>query len=369
MTSVTPVVLDEDTYTEAISHIIERDFFPHLAKLRPQETQQDRATPRSTERASQSQPITGSIPNPLHKASPFTSSTQPNVRLSKSEDNASFADLLEKANAKRKEKFKWIFDSSKQLRIGDQESHLKLIEAQDAKPGTWRFNAKNALMYFPEGPSQSILNDKESRAAPKAITYANTQLNRSVQPPGDMAPSDIAAQKGSLTPWHMLSGGADEASSSADFRGYNLVPSTPTLSPSRMGTPIMTWGSVEGTPMLIQGSETPGPQFSLPKVSRREELGMKLSERASRAYRKKTGERERVMRGTPRTGAGLMSPAAQHLLRRSNTPYPLGFDAALRSSYGASSSTRTPTRMPGATPTPLFRAGATPTFGTPLQKR
>lgn len=32
-----PVVLDEDTYADAISRIIERDFFPHLAKLRAQE--------------------------------------------------------------------------------------------------------------------------------------------------------------------------------------------------------------------------------------------------------------------------------------------------------------------------------------------
>lgn len=33
----TPVILDEDTYTEAISLIIERDFFPNLAKMRAQQ--------------------------------------------------------------------------------------------------------------------------------------------------------------------------------------------------------------------------------------------------------------------------------------------------------------------------------------------
>lgn len=32
-----PVVLDEDTYTEAISLIIERDFFPSLSKIRAQQ--------------------------------------------------------------------------------------------------------------------------------------------------------------------------------------------------------------------------------------------------------------------------------------------------------------------------------------------
>jgi protein DGCR14 len=33
----TPIVLDEDTYTEAISIIIERDFFPNLGKMRAQQ--------------------------------------------------------------------------------------------------------------------------------------------------------------------------------------------------------------------------------------------------------------------------------------------------------------------------------------------
>lgn len=34
--STNPVVLDEDTYTEAISLIIERDFFPNLQKIKAQ---------------------------------------------------------------------------------------------------------------------------------------------------------------------------------------------------------------------------------------------------------------------------------------------------------------------------------------------
>jgi protein DGCR14 len=91
------------------------------------------------------------------------------------------------------------------------------------------------------------------------------------------------------------------SSSSPGIRGYNLVEATPSLSPTRMGTPQMTWGSIEGTPMLI-GNATPGPQFSLPQISKREQLGMKLSEKASKAYRKKTSERQRTSATTPRSG-------------------------------------------------------------------
>jgi protein DGCR14 len=65
-----------------------------------------------------------------------------------------------------------------------------------------------------------------------------------------------------------------------------------------------------------------------------------------------------------------MSPAAQHLLKKSSGSTPLraqsGFGQALRSSYGASplgiSSPSSIRKRPGATPTPiaLFRAGITP---------
>lgn len=142
---------------------------------------------------------------------------------------------------------------------------------------------------------------------PKSIEHHNTHITTmdvTISNTAAQAPSDIAAKNGSLTPWSQMNGlGSDHSSSSPNIRGYNLVDATPALSPDRVGTPQMTWGSIEGTPLLISGgSQTPGPQFSLPQVSKREELGMKLSEKASKAYRKKTGERQRNVQGTPRLG-------------------------------------------------------------------
>jgi protein DGCR14 len=116
-----------------------------------------------------------------------------------------------------------------------------------------------------------------------------------------LAPSDIQAARGALTPWTQLNGIDSTASASPSVRGYKLVDATPTLSPSHVGTPEMTWGSIEGTPLLISGGETPGPRFSLPQISKREQLGIRLSEKASKAYRKKTSQRATVQ-GTPRTG-------------------------------------------------------------------
>ena len=53
-------------------------------------------------------------------------------------------------------------------------------------------------------------------------------------------------------------------------------------------SPLMTWGSIEDTPLKVDDvMATPGPQFKLPKISRREEIGLKLSEKASKASSEK----------------------------------------------------------------------------------
>ncbi|KAI9249222.1 nuclear protein DGCR14 [Phascolomyces articulosus] len=398
----TPVVLDEETYTEALSNIIERDFFPHLAKVKAQQNYlqaQQSGTLLDLERASkalqraqtplnrQQTPFKGSrSATSSNDSSAITKSTlnyynaeaieltdRVNLDLSldqfqtlyTSEDNASFTEILERTNAKRREKYKWLLDKEKAPMITAEEK--KLIEYATT-PATWKYTAKNALMYMPAGTGESLLNEADSRAPAKAINYNNTQF-AIPELPASRSQTNRATD-GQATPWKNVCGVDDDGESiysdaNPNYRGYRLVDATPTLSPSRIGSPLMTWGNIEGTPMLISGSETPGPQFSLPKESKREKLGMKLSEKASRAHRKRMNERM----GTPRKGVGLASPAAQHLLRRSHTPRTSAFGDALRSSYGGN--TPRGSRTPGATPTPLFRAGATPhsRFQTPAKKK
>ncbi|KAI8884876.1 hypothetical protein K501DRAFT_293758 [Backusella circina FSU 941] len=389
----TPIVLDEDTYTDAISFIIERDFFPNLAKVKAQknylEAQQSGGLADLTQAGKalhelenrKAQKNENNQVNFYFEDEPFlekrvnlTLSLDQFQTLYTSEDNSSFTELLEKTNEKRREQNKWFFDrESKQLRLTsqpDQESPIKLIETNELAPSGWKYKARNTLMYLPEGKSESWIDANDARAQPKAISHKNTDLPIElsiIKKINNLAPSDIqAARGGALTPWTQLNGVDATASASPSVRGYKLVDATPILSPSRIGTPEMTWGSIEGTPLLISGGETPGPRFSLPQISKREQLGMKLSEKASKAYRKKKANPRSIVQGTPRTGAGLMSPAAQHLFRKSQAS-PLtqssGFNDALRSTYGASPlASRSPhsIRKPGSTPTPLFRAGATP---------
>lgn len=257
-----------------------------------------------------------------------------------SEDNASFTEILAKTNAQRREKYKWL--NQKQLLLGPA-----------TEPALLEYKARNALMYFPEGTGESTLDEKSSRAGPKKIEYRNIHIPDESSEKKGITLADLASRgggglkEGGILPWQRLSGVDEDGQSILSeqqddkYRGYRLVDSTPSPAPSRMGTPMMTWGTVEGTPLMISsGQETPGPRFSMQQVPKREELGMKLSEKASRAHRRKATDKS--VKGTPRTGAGLMSPAARHLLRRSHTPTSSGFGNALRSSYASSPSFKTP---------------------------
>jgi protein DGCR14 len=100
-----------------------------------------------------------------------------------SEDNASFIDLLGKANEQRKEKYKWVWDKeSNQLRIKEAphvESALTIVDERDALPGTWKYKARNALMYQPDAinvKNKSSVNPNDGRGSPKAVVHSNTQF-------------------------------------------------------------------------------------------------------------------------------------------------------------------------------------------------
>ncbi|KAJ8655691.1 hypothetical protein O0I10_008576 [Lichtheimia ornata] len=367
--TTTPVVLDEDTYTEALSAIIERDFYPQLSALNQRHNYagaalqtdglSDLGTPmvQSNNTSKNEDKTTVNYYNP----DAIQLADRVNLDLSldqfqtvyTSEDNASFTDIIDKTNARQREKYRWLLDKEAQIESSKRllENHANRLEVDDdgfvRPPEMWRYKAKNALMYVPDGTGKSLLNEKDSRAPQKSISYNNTNFTSS-QGVTSSNGRDIPAS-GTILPEDDNESITSEMT--MGYRGYRLVDATPSPNPSRIGTPIMTWGSIEGSPTLLNSSETPGPRFSLPKVCKREELGMKLSEKASRARRKRTMEKS--VRRTPITGT--MSPAAEQLLRRSGTPKSTGFGQALRSSYGH-----------GATPrskfssTPLFKAGATP---------
>jgi protein DGCR14 len=156
------VILDEDEYTAALSHIIARDFFPslvhldatnnyldalhsrdpHLIEASVRHLEQISNTPQTNRRAlyqtpSQTPYTAGPSDTPLRNQNSEGSNKRPrldaDLRLDSfqsrytSEDNSSFTQILDEENRKRKERWAWAWDAQK--RVEGQRNNM--IEARE----------------------------------------------------------------------------------------------------------------------------------------------------------------------------------------------------------------------------------------------
>jgi len=155
------VVLEEDEYTEALSHIIARDFFPSIAHMdatneyldalhsKDEQLIQasvrrivDLATPvsrrdRPWETPSQTPYAAGPSETPLRTphGEPPAKRTRYDTNMSldsfqaryTSEDNSSFTQILEDENRKRKERWSWAWDAQKRV----EAQRDKMIEGRE----------------------------------------------------------------------------------------------------------------------------------------------------------------------------------------------------------------------------------------------
>ena len=68
------------------------------------------------------------------------------------------------------------------------------------------------------------------------------------------------------------------------------MPSTPVINPDSLldseEEPILTWGQVEGTPLLFDSKDLADKSFKFPAESHRDKLGKMLSDQALAAKRK-----------------------------------------------------------------------------------
>ena len=232
-------VLDEESYTEALSQIIARDFFPGLLET---ETKQEYLDALASEDSGwiasasqrlhnvmtpQRQPTThlpkftgdgsqtpvgfiGNTPT-NHSSSQSLQDTRlyTNMSLSKfqatytSEDNESFYRLVDKQNQKKADKYAWLwrgnkFPSNQMIKQGEVEGRLSLsrgltddgferkrlaIKDKDDRPAqadTWKSNPRNGLMFGPSDMAETLPTvaekaEQSSRAGPKSIMYDSFQ--------------------------------------------------------------------------------------------------------------------------------------------------------------------------------------------------
>lgn len=136
-------------------------------------------------------------------------------------------------------------------------------------------------------------------------------------------------------------------------------------------SPLMTWGSIDSTPMRLDNdiTGTPGPVFKIPKQPIREQLGRKLADNVTKAQRDKkkvaiaqasSSLRQSIGNSPSTTSQRLqsLSPAARKLINRASPSRHIigGSDKALRASYTPShSQSTTPIHSPLTRTTPKHK--------------
>ncbi|KAK6544075.1 hypothetical protein TWF694_000786 [Orbilia ellipsospora] len=436
-----PKVLDEDSYTAALSDIIARDFFPGLAEAKHQEEYLDalasndkewiasagqklsevmtgtrlknrQSTPSLRSMTPSATPSARGFDTPMSARDDISvgtaSSSNPmkknyDEKLSldnfqakyTSEDNASFNDLLDDQNQKRRDDYGWLWRGNKiskpsviaekerQKLIKEKEERdgvdkTKLLEYQDdrpAMPETWKINPRNGLMFSPNledemlDPDLNPATNTESRAAPKAISHTNTRMPtpreiNSVPP----SPS-VSAIRDAIAGRPRLSGSEASAAgigATPRINGYSFVDDAPSPSPSELGLPPMTWGTVDDLLPSVESSPSP---FTIKETSRREQTLHRMVDKVAKSKRVSAkiampGTPGGSVAGTPVGTAkrlrtlGNMTPAAKGLLGKIRT-------GGGESVFGGSSKEKTDLRYRW-TPTPRAdRKGD----ATPLIKR
>jgi len=385
------VVLDEEDYTESLSKVIARDFFPDLAAMEAQREYLDALASKDKlwissadsqlrdvmtpgRRAPSPAPSTafgGHTPS-VHMGfqtpgsiSTFAEMATKNTRVHTSmslgkfqatytsEDNESFYKLMDKQNQKKADKNSWMWNENKlpskrmlkekEIRERRALEGLPAIEDKSdhdrpARPDSWKAEPRNGLMFVPHGVDDKYPNPSLRSAAEKQVVYENTRMPRPVLPPRPPSPtlSEIKdAVHGRVRPQFRTQSEVEAGDETPRVNGYAFVDDEDDEPEAVAALP---------PPIdLGPGDATPNP-FKLQETRKREGIHHKLVARIAESKREASGngltgkdQRTPVPKfpSSPRISGGL-TPAAQRLLHN------IGNATPRRSGFESSTPARTP---------------------------
>lgn len=315
-------VLPEDEYLEGMSKAVRQEFFPDLARLEAEEAYLDAleradlvglrsATKQYIETTKREQEDESGLL--LEYRSSHTS-----------EDNRSFELLMEKDNSVKRQKFENVFGGPASLK--DDPSRRLLLKS--SQPDAFKINHEKSLTH-------------------KKIKVSNTRLKTEPLPTAPTNPFSLedealpleSAVYREILKNHSQLDGHDETRSVTTAAGFDFVPSTPLITPGVQGTPLVTWGTIEQTPLRLNESAT-GTPFRFPADSEKDRLTRSMTE------------------GKPKTKAN--APALKNILKATlKSSDPFHFETKTTKSDKSESISsvlntpiipRTPVRTPRRTP-------------------
>lgn len=304
-----------------------------------------------------------------------------------SEDNESFNALLDKQNEKRAAKYAFFHQGNKipsARQIAHRAREQKLLENGgssstalvkvnaageerqtvasggpsedlDARPASVesfrsRQGPRNHFMFGPEGVEDTVVTraqeaELKSNAPPKSVTYAATRFQTTTVPEDSVPPSPSLSAIDAAIAGRPKATDTDPGYTGAEtprVNGYTFVDAEPT--PSEIGVPVTDEeadAAERAAAMeLLPKADESGPNiFNLRQRSKREDLHMRLVEKADATRRQeKGGTRLDQLRNlgitpgrtpTPKFASGpstgrrsgdAMTPAAKRLAGRIGTP-------------------------------------------------
>ncbi|XP_011064259.1 PREDICTED: protein DGCR14 homolog [Acromyrmex echinatior] len=371
--NVQPKILDEDTYIEKMSDIIQKDFFPHLEKLQAQNQYLEALEQNDMNRMrelyakySSGRPVTerpvspATFETPLRRTesaespptteassqkSDIVESVNRNDTESKiglddylsnhtSEDNASFEEMMIEAENKRKLKYAWLYeaeDKSKAWLAIDGSStttpDVPAIQGSNLRPkqvDSWTYKNKNYIMYIPDGVDLTAGEKIELAKKKQTIMHENTRLRtnpfneqQNKETIDELAKSQSRANDGKIG----VDGKEVVRNATPRVNGFSFV-ATPSPRPGECESPLMTWGQIEGTPFRLDGGDTPllrtsqGPSFRIAEPPKREQLALQLAEKAGERHR------DRKNKALEAARRSLATPSPRSTIDRLSTMSP-----------------------------------------------